>query len=512
MSIFKKIAVRIIPVGLLTFIIVAAIAYQRGVYDITFIERPTADITDTEPVDPDTEPLDTTPIPPETTAPDTTGEEQLPDDPPEISEQTANINAFLASIEATDSMISRGYKITDEVFGSSTQLGLLTPSVTIENTLTKRDKTVLTPVRVADEVYSTYTTNFVETSVMRPAVEMYMDYIVIDNGKTVTLLKNDGSTLVGSFDIEKYQPAYTRDSDDIPQFKTEESSGDKYNTTVTKYYMLDERGKLIESDYNDAIEGRGLYFNYPSSYGKPAATYKVFHQNGRYGLGRTYCSTGYQFTKAYNYSDGYACVVNAQGMMYFLNTQFRANVVLSSWRWGTWYTNESGRRVYPHYRAPDSNGIESLGYYYFDHGLIRIRKAEFDGYAYDGSALKEVWPMQIHYTSDEEIVIGTDGKEFFIPSHYRVISYSDGVFLLERDGLYGFYDYSGKWIAQPVYSAAKPFNEGLAAVEKEGLVGVIDTNGNFVVPMIFDHIESASGGVICAYDDETGWTLLNKMK
>ena len=69
MKIFKKIAVRAIPTALLAFLIFAAIAYQRGLYDFTFIERTTGPEQN-----PDTLPDNSTdmPIVDDMTASDTT--------------------------------------------------------------------------------------------------------------------------------------------------------------------------------------------------------------------------------------------------------------------------------------------------------------------------------------------------------------------------------------------------------------------------------------------------------
>ena len=84
--------------------------------------------------------------------------------------------------------------------------------------------------------------------------------------------------------------------------------------------------------------------------------------------------------------------------------------------------------------------------------------------------------------------------------------------LLERDGLYGFMDYSGKWIAQPIYTDAEAFSEGLAVIgTADGRYGMIDTSGNIVVPFAYTHISSCSDGVIAVYSEESGWHILRKM-
>ena len=73
-------------------------------------------------------------------------------------------------------------------------------------------------------------------------------------------------------------------------------------------------------------------------------------------------------------------------------------------------------------------------------------------------------------------------------------------------------DYTGRWIAQPEYDTAEPFVEGLAVLGKNGNVGLIDTEGNIVIPLIFDKVQSCSGGTISAWDKDNGWAIFNKLK
>lgn len=74
-------------------------------------------------------------------------------------------------------------------------------------------------------------------------------------------------------------------------------------------------------------------------------------------------------------------------------------------------------------------------------------------------------------------------------------------------------DYTGKWIAQPIYTEAAPFVEGLAVVGLENQqYGVIDTQGNIVVPFDFLHITNMSSGKMAAYSESTGWVIFQKMR
>lgn len=520
MKIFKKIAVRIIPAGVLAFLVTAAIAYQRGVYDFTFIERQTtADEVVTSVPHDDSPDTDTTAGQIDSTDQDTSGDTSS--DPGKAdTPATDSVTDFLNSLTTTRSALSSGWVVTDAVYSSGMKLTLLDPAVSVGSDFSLRSKESVSYTRVANEKYGGYTTESSTVYVNRPLVEVYMDYILVDNGSTVALLNNEGNILDGSFDIEYYTPAYTRDSDGKAQFIATIPPANKYAKATTKYFMFDESGSFIASDYNDASENRGLYTNYPSYYGVSDSTYSKTYRDGSYGFGTAKGGvlSGYRYTGAYEFSEGLAATTKTDevlgvDVLSYVDTRFTNKITgsASAWNHGPYY-NLSGRRVASVYRLPDTRGSESLGFFYFDHGLVRIRRQEYDYYhTYDSLA----YDYHGHYVlccTDEDLVMKIDGTLYDIPGGYTVKAYSDGVFLLEKDGLYGYMDYTGKWIAQPIYSFAEPFNEGLAVVGTDGKRGIIDTSGNFVVPVIFDYIQSCSGGSIAAWDEANGWHIFSKVK
>ena len=96
---------------------------------------------------------------------------------------------------------------------------------------------------------------------------------------------------------------------------------------------------------------------------------------------------------------------------------------------------------------------------------------------------------------------------------YSLAGYSEGILLLERDGLYGLYSCTGEWIAQPIYPQAKPFIGGLAELmTDDGRWGMIDTAGNIVLPFTYDAISQVSSGVVACFREETGWAVLRIMQ
>ena len=79
-----------------------------------------------------------------------------------------------------------------------------------------------------------------------------------------------------------------------------------------------------------------------------------------------------------------------------------------------------------------------------------------------------------------------------IPCKYEYADvFSDGLALIERDGLYGFIDIRGNETIPCKYTYAHPFSEGMAAVQiadADGISkgGYIDSKGNEVIPCIYN--------------------------
>lgn len=509
MKILKPLACTV----MLAFTVIAAMAYQRGVYDISFIKRPAA-ITDDSQGNPNFTPDANLSDTDETTAlnhpstPPDNGNSSVNGTPTVTLSRAEQISRYIASLDNTSALKQNGYEITDRIYGDGFTLGILSTEFITDNSFSLRERTVQVPMRIPDGEYSGYTTEITEVSEERPLVEIYMDYILVDNGSRFDLYQNDGALLIKDFDAEAYVPAYTRDKNNTPLFKAEEPS--KYNPryTVTRYYAVDSNGELKLNNYSDAADGRGLYYNYPSYFGKNT-THNVIHYSSTlklYGYGSesgVKSSDNFRYIAAYPHSEGLCAAVETDGLMYYLDenmvTQISASV--------EFYENygNTRRKLLRELILPDTFGEESLGFFYFDHGLCRVRAQTIDAWHWRQYQRRYI-------NSDEDILIRTDGTEFPIPTDYTLVSYSNGILLLEKNGYYGYMDYTGKWITDPIYTYAKPFFEGLAAVGNQGSIGVIDTDGNIVVDMLFDHVSNASGGLISVFDDECGWFVLNKLQ
>ena len=335
----------------------------------------------------------------------------------------------------------------------------------------------------------------------RPAVELYMGYIMLDNKLNLSFIASDATPL-SMVDDKVYSPAYVRDRYDRPLFTRQSAEGE------TMYFYLDTDGlNFIASDYNAAEEGRGLKFDYPASYGKSDSGISIDRNgvtgNFAYVMRGVGMLTTYDFTNAFAYTENRAAVTTAKnrGGMYFIDENGKR--AFETWKY---YFNEHNRDVYENLVLPLTDGIENIGFYYFDHGLTRVRRQVID--AYNWAYVRRVRTMK-----DEHILIRPDGTEYELPAGYKLEGYSDGCILLSKDGKYGFIDYTGEWIAQPIYADATPFVCGLATLTTEdGRVGMIDTEGNIVLQFTFDYISQVSDGLIAAYRAENGWTVLKMME
>ena len=360
----------------------------------------------------------------------------------------------------------------------------------------------------------------------RPAVELYMGYILMDNGDDIYLISPDGEPL-SRFAYNKYVPAGYRNSDGEPLFKKTEDDGEVH------YFSVSKDGKnFVYCDFDPETDGIGLCFDYPSYWGQSDSTavfvdklekdddnekdedevedsetdgtkfgYIVKNADGQI----TGQLTEYKFTRAYAFTLNRGAVTEEKdrGAMYFVDENGRRafETVFT-------YVNEYDRYVTEYMLPPLTNGIESIGYYYFDSGLTRVRKQTVDYYNY---AVRNV----VRVVEDNSVLIRPDGSEYELPAGYTLEGYSEGIILLrhDEDGKYGFLSAEGEWIAQPIYSSATPFIGGVAVLETDdGRFGMIDLAGNIILPFAYDSISQNSDGRIAAYRAENGWSIFRLME
>jgi len=204
----------------------------------------------------------------------------------------------------------------------------------------------------------------------------------------------------------------------------------------------------------------------------------------------------YKYAKAFNFSEGRAVTVDDFGRIRILKENLGTSVYL----YRLYKNSVSNANHWEYYTEPFYKDISSLGHYYYDEGLLRVRHVETGSY------------VPYVYVNDEDYLIDTSGNRYELPTGYNLVNYSEGILILERNGLYGCYHKDGYWIAQPVYTSAEPFVEGLCVLTlSDGTKGMIDKSGNVVIPFRYTVITNASSGVIATYSKDEGWTVLAKV-
>ena len=566
--------------------------YYFGIYDVSFIKRPEAWENNStlfynamnELFKKEEKPAEEE-KPTETEPPETNIETSEPDpqpnrpgraDPPTQSETNTSVTPTVSQLAA------EGYSPTDKIYKSGDQFALLETSFALPKVYSFRDKTYDKEEAVHYDDGTLSETKTVSVTAKRHAIELYMGYILFDDGGTLYLLNSQGTPLT-KYDDTKYIPAYTRDKEGRPlfyqtvkeeiEYPTELGEPDengnrpwlktaKLKTETKKYFYLDTDGRTFkESDYIDAVDNRGLYFDYPAYYGIST------EDDTEEGLVRYYKYTPkvltrdvkikhklqtvtslvditnwlfrkkddetfdpaaedllFPFTKAYDYKEGHAVVEKELTWTYTDPDLPPAEAALTEPTEVKWpelqvideegnvmfesrksFTSDLGWNANEYYTHPLLKDISSIGSYYFDHGLLRIRLVSYDRYQYIKYDMFMVG-------TDDDILVKKDGSRFYIPAGYELEAYSNGMLLLSRDRKYGYLDYTGKWVMQPDLLNANPFIEGVASVQnKSGKWGMIDTQGNTVIPFKYEYVSNISSGLVAAFSEDTGWEIYTKM-
>ena len=573
--------------------------YYIGFLDVSFIERPDswkdninlfsqlffAENTAEKEEEPEVPDTDGTA---DTAEPDVPSETNKPADETQKNE-TSTPAPQLLTFQTVAELKEQGYYLTDKVYDDSCVFAKLTTQYSWPEDFSYSWKVYdREKVTTYDDGTEAYVEN-VRLSGERTALELYMGYIIYDDDGELFLIGPDGAVLC-SYDDKEYIPAYTRDKEGRPLFYKNTSYTEKYPTVLGEenedgerewkktanltindkvyYYLSSDGSTFVKSDYNDATDNRGLYFDYPAYYGTSDSTLKRYYRNTtkfftslkgettvldcmnwlfskdivkvselkfdhdgflvtneetKEGEEPKTLTSMFPYTMAYNYSEGYATVFADIDWSY---DHDKENDGIEETKTYDVTTNElrvidsSGKVMFESkknffssfswtahekYSKPLLSGIDSLGSYYFDHGLMRLRIQSWDCYYF-----AEFDTVKI--VTDEDVLVRPNGEIFSIPTGYDLVSYSDGVLLLEKDGKYGYMNYLSNWIRDPEMLDGKPFLEGVAVCKNaEGNYGVIDTDGNAVIPFIYKYISNISGGTIAAYSSSSGWTVYQKL-
>ena len=304
-----------------------------------------------------------------------------------------------------------------------------------------------------------------------------MGFVFLEDGRLLDSSLNDITGLA-----EGYTFLGVRDSQGYPVF-----SGKK------GYYRYDGENGFVSSSYDPVIDVTGFDFDVPSylceqQMGIRRIYTKKTKYYAYYGEDRIqYCYNCKEVYAFYPFIEngverGIGCAikrVKSEDHLVFYSTRFRH------------LNDTTDNTLNSEYYPPESRGIESIGYFYFCDGYIRVRVRTDGGW--------------------EERLMDTGCNLARTLSGFDIKGYSDGCILYERDGKYGFTTNSLNWITVPDLLAAEPFTEGLAAVTTEKGAGLIDTSGAYILPDAFTRVTPCSGGVFAAYSPDTGWLFFAKV-
>jgi len=438
---------------------------------------PSTDIPVTEPSPStgDTPPATDTPPVTEVTPPVT-------DDPPVTDPPSSDVDIpmflteaekFIASLGKLDeNALSSGAVATDERFDKNKHTILFAsfPSVTLPVDHSYGDTVREFYLRSDTEKQSLQT-----VTTPTPAVFPRMGFIFLSDDKgNVSLLYSDGRVIFETLP-EGFSFVGARDSEDAPVFLMD-----------GKYVRYDaSENTFVSSPYDPDKDFRGIEFDYPSYYGKTNNDIlRTVNSRGYWGFkkssGSGVVGSSWKYRASYAFRDGFGLCLDSKGRLHI--------------------HNDSGTEKFTDIDLlrPEHDGIENLGYYMFEYGLMRARLVTYDS---KGRIL-----------TDREVILGKNGKEYHIASDYNVVSYSDGIFLMEKDGRYGYMSHTGQWICEPRFTYAAPFIEGLGVIGYEsGVKGVMDTEGNWVIDPVFHEITNCSGGVMALYDLFSGYYIVEKV-
>ncbi len=336
--------------------------------------------------------------------------------------------------------------------------GTENPETTVGPEVTENPETTVTP----EIVETPETTAEPETTVTPEVTEVPEETTHVITEETIVEAPQPRSLIVSNED---------KDGDDVPDRITIDLSYDAFRFTYRASEPKVDLSKITTNKYS-----KNEYITHTISW-----------------------KSDFKYAKAYNFSENRAYTVDDKGIVKIINTSGNSAVYL----YNEYKASSAGGSYYrlQYYTEPFERDEYMLGHYYFNDGLIRMR-------------VVEIRPHKPNtYEDDYEVLVDTSGKKVaVVPDGYTLVSYSDGVLLVERDGRYGYYHRDGYWVAQPIYTYAAPFIEGLAVVGyDDGIKGVIDTAGNIVIPFRYISISNASTGIFACFNEQDGWKVYAKL-
>ena len=132
---------------------------------------------------------------------------------------------------------------------------------------------------------------------------------------------------------------------------------------------------------------------------------------------------------------------------------------------------------------------------------------DFSAYLWTDPATGQTEPRAVEWGEGYVLVQASTGKQVG-PVCEAIESYSDGLYAVCQDGLWGYLDIEGSQIIPCQYQKARPFCGNLAAVQNtDGLWGYISLAGTVKVPFQYQGAASVSNGRAWVKTAE-GWGVI----
>ncbi len=280
----NRIFARLLPLILLLTLSAAAILYMSGILSFPFTEVP-SDTTDVGTDTDDTlspedsaensriEGLVTGDTLIETTGAPDTGT-SLPDTAGD-GDSTAPITPPQSEYRPITELLASGWKITyDDYDAGSMILGEVTLDGVLPSVQTNRTyRRTFIPRSYNYTGFERYFSKYQSLHVKILALRTYMGYFIIDLPENQSAIYSSTGEYLLTYTGNAFIEAFTRDKEDRPLFLDQNN----------KYYYLGQKSvdgalvyAFIPSDYNDETENRGLYFDYPPSFGKDTSGFNIY--------------------------------------------------------------------------------------------------------------------------------------------------------------------------------------------------------------------------------------------
>lgn len=484
-----------IAVLLMTLILIAAIGYGNGWFDLSFATRtPVAQGGDTPAPKPDWS-------------------------LPEVEDGQAEPVTSASQLAALPSLydgLAGGCVQTTDAYSSATRLYLAGLGYGAMLPFSLRMTTVASEVRIPVGGSAAYRSELVYTSVEKPLFELYMGYLLYENGADCHLYGSMGELLLTDF---VFTPAYARDAAGHPLFLLEGS-----------YFYYDAKTeRMLAASYDEAV----LPLASGVPYAVPEQTpYIRYCENGKWGyklkktgevvIPATY-ERAFDFVKNHDPNENrpafaylavvivgeakHIRIINAEGVMVVDAYRSCDYALLEGNSLSTFEAWDGC------YLPARSDGIGAVGMDRIDaYGILRVRRRIVRKSNPDAVPLDEDMLLRIVRNGD---TLDYHATYFSAPAGYRLCAYTEGVLLLQEQesGRYGYYSVDGYWLTAPIYVQASPMREGLAAVRTaEGGMGLLSAEGEWVLAPTFRYVSEPSEGAVLVYDNGIGWRMLCKMK